>query len=71
MPVGRHRWHGGPDLADWVIALHHIGGLEAIPSSNHIELAVNHCNSKLQTSPVHDADLNPRVCSEVILLYCS
>lgn len=71
MPMGRHWGHGGPDFTEWVIALHHIRGLEAVPSPNHIELVVNHSDSKLQSSPIHDANLNPRVCSEVIFLYCS
>lgn len=69
MSVCWHWGHGGPHFADGVIALHHVGRLQSISPSNHVQLIIYHCHTKLQPAPIHDSNLDPSVCSQVILLY--
>lgn len=64
-----HGGHGGPHFADRIVALSHVGGLQAVPSSYHVQLVVDHCHPELEPSAVHGAHLDPRVGSQVVLLY--
>lgn len=69
VPVCRHRGHGGPDFADGVVALHHVGRLEPIPPSDHVELVVYDRHAELQPPSVHHPHLDPRVGPQVVLLH--
>lgn len=68
MSVSWHWRHSGPHVVNWVVGLHHVGRLEAIPPSDHIQLVVYHRHAELQPPPVHDAHLGPSVGAQVVLL---
>lgn len=68
MSVSWHWRHGGPHVVVWVVALHHVGRLESVPPSDHIQLVVYHRHTELQPPPVHDSHLDPSVGAQVVLL---
>ena len=45
--VRGHGGHGGPHLADGVVALGHVGGLQAVPPPYHVQLVVDHRHAEL------------------------
>ena len=67
--VRGHGRHGGPHFAVGVVALGHVGGLQAVPSSHHVQLVVDHRHPELEPAAVHGAHLDPRVGAQVVLLY--
>lgn len=69
MSVCRHGGHGGPHFIDRVVALHHVGRLESVSPSDHIQLVVYHRHAELQPAPIHDSHLDPSVGPQVVLLY--
>lgn len=69
MAVCGHGRHGGPHFADGVVALSHVGGLQAVPPAHHIQLVVDHRHPELKPAAVHGAHLDPGVGAQVILLY--
>jgi len=64
-----HGGHGGPHFADGVVALCHVGGLQAIPPPHHVQLVVDHRHSELEPAAVHGTHLVPGVGAQVVLLY--
>lgn len=68
MSVSWHWRHGGPHIVKGVVGFHHVGRLEAVPPSDHIQLVVYHRHTELQPPPVHDSHLDPSVCAQVVLL---
>lgn len=70
MSVSWHWRHSGPHVVKWVVGLHHVGRLEAVPPSDHIQLVVYHRHAELQPPPVHDSHLDPSVGAQVVLLDC-
>lgn len=68
MSVSWHWRHSGPHVVKWVVGLHHVGRLEAVPPSDHIQLVVYHRHAELQPPPVHDSHLDPIVGAQVVLL---
>lgn len=63
MPMGGHGRQLSPDVRGRVIALNRVQGLEAIPSSDNMQLPIQNSHSKLQPPARHSSHGVPCICS--------